>query len=92
MAENMSRKFATMSEEERRRFELEQERAAAAADADAAEAKEELDFGEPRDYPEGTKANREERDGTGALVNEEQHDRRVRQQARARGLKPPKTE
>jgi NOL1/NOP2/fmu family ribosome biogenesis protein len=89
MAENMSRKFATMSEEERRRFELEQEQAAAAADPDAEEAKEELDFEEPRDYPEGTKADLEERDGTGALVDEGQHERRVREQARARGRKPP---
>ena len=36
MGENLSRKFATMSEEERRRYELEME------------ADQELEFGEPR--------------------------------------------
>ncbi|HEX2217514.1 MAG TPA: hypothetical protein VHG35_01825 [Gemmatimonadales bacterium] len=88
MGENLSRRFATMSEEERRRFELEQEQAAAAADPDAEEASEELDFGEPRDYPEGTKANLEDRDGTGALVDDEAHERRIQEQARERERKP----
>ena len=88
MGENLSRRFATMSEEERRRFELEQEQAAAAADPDAEEASEELDFDEPRDYPEGTKANLEDRDGTGALVDDAEHERRVREQAREREPKP----
>ena len=46
MGENLSRKFATMSEEERRRYELEMEEADAARDTD--EAKQELEFGEPR--------------------------------------------
>ena len=79
MGENLSRKFATMSEEERRRYALEQEEAAAARDTD--EADQELEFGEPRDFPERTRANLEDKDGTGALVDEAEHDRRVREQA-----------
>ncbi len=79
MGENLSRRFATMSEEERRRYALEQEAAAAARETD--EADQELEFDEPRDYPERTRANLEDKDGTGALVDEAEHDRRVREQA-----------
>lgn len=82
MGENLSRRFATMSEEERRRYALEQEQAAAARRTD--EEDEELEFGEPRDYPELTRASLEEKDGTAALVDEEEHDRRVREQAERR--------
>jgi hypothetical protein len=71
-----------MSEEERRRYALEQEQAAEARRTD--EENEELEFGEPRDYPELTRANLEEKDGTGALVDDEEHDRRVREQAERR--------
>ena len=46
MGENLSRKFATMNEEERRRYELEMDAAAAARETD--EADQELKFGEPR--------------------------------------------
>ena len=45
MGENLSRKFATMSEEERRRYELEMDQAAA---RERPEAEQELEFGEPR--------------------------------------------
>ncbi|HEY7611561.1 MAG TPA: hypothetical protein VH764_01095 [Gemmatimonadales bacterium] len=82
MGENLSRRFATMSEEERRRYALEQERAAEAGETD--EADQELEFGEPRHDPGLTKANLEDKDGTGALVDEEEHARRVREQARNR--------
>ena len=84
MGENLSRRFATMSEEERRRFALEQEQVGTPADADAVEAAEELEFREPRRDHERTKADLEDRDGTGALVDEEEHARRVREQTRAR--------
>ena len=82
MGENLSRRFATMSEEERRRYALEQEQAADAGETSAAE--QELEFDEPRRDHGRTKADLEDKDGTGALVDEEEHARRVRKQARAR--------
>jgi hypothetical protein len=78
MAENLGGKFATMSEEERRRFALEQGQAAEGGAA-------ELEFEDPRSDPGRTKANLEDRDGAAALVDDEQHEKRVRQKARARG-------
>jgi hypothetical protein len=78
MAENLGDKFATMSEEERRRFALEQGQA---AEGEAAE----LAFDDPRSDPGRTKANLEDRDGAGALVDDEQHEKRVREETRARG-------
>ena len=77
MAENLGGRFATMSEDERRRFALEHGRA---AEGEAAE----LAFDDPRNDPGRTKANLEDRDGTGALVDGEQHEKRVRDEARAR--------
>jgi hypothetical protein len=82
MGENLSRRFATMTEEERRRYTLEQERAKQARETD--EVDQELEFDEPRHDPGRTKANLEDKDGTGALVDEEEHARRVRKQAKAR--------
>jgi hypothetical protein len=78
MGENLSRKFATMTEEERRRYALEQEAAAAARETN--EEDQELEFGEPRRDPGRTRANLEDKDGTGSLVDEEEHARRVREQ------------
>jgi hypothetical protein len=71
-----------MTEEERRRYALEQQRAAEAPQTD--EASQELEFDEPRHDPGHTKANLEDKDGTGALVDEEEHARRVRQQGKGR--------
>jgi hypothetical protein len=82
MGENLSRRFATMTEEERRRYALEQERAIEARETD--EADQELEFEEPRHDPGRTKANLEDKDGTGVRVDEEQHARRVRKQAKDR--------
>jgi hypothetical protein len=79
MGENLSNRFATMSEEERRRYALEQEQAADARETD--EEDQELEFDEPRHEPGRTKASLEDKDGTGALVDEEEHARRVREQA-----------
>jgi hypothetical protein len=86
MGENLSNRFATMSEEERRRFAQEQEEAAAAGEVE--EASQELEFDEPRRDHARTKADLEDRDGTGALVDDEEHQRRVRKQARARKREP----
>jgi hypothetical protein len=77
MAENLGGKFATMSDEERRRFALDQERA-------AEEPADELEFDDPRGDHARTKADLEERDGQGALVDDRQHQERVQQEARAR--------
>ena len=82
MGENLSRRFATMSEAERRRFELEQEEAEEARRTD--EAKQELDFEPPREDHGRTRADLEDKDGTGALVDEEEHARSVREQAKTR--------
>ena len=82
MGENLSRRFATMSEEERRRYALEQEAAAAARETE--EASQELEFDEPRQDHGRTRADLEDKDGTGALVDEKEHARRVREQAAAR--------
>jgi hypothetical protein len=83
MGENLGRRFAEMSEEERRRYALEQDKAAETRRTD--EADQELEFGEPRHDPGGrTRANLEDKDGTGALVDDEEHARRVREQGEAR--------
>jgi hypothetical protein len=71
-----------MTEEERRRYALEQERATEAQET--VEASEELEFDEPRRDPGHTKANLEDKDGTGALVDEKEHARRVRKQGKTR--------
>ena len=86
MGENLSNRFATMSEEERRRYALEQAQADSARDTD--EAKQELEFDEPRRDPSRTRANLEDKDGTGALVDEKQHARRVRKQAKRQEERP----
>ena len=75
MAENLGDRFATMSEEERRRFALKQDQ--------AGEAGGELDFDDPRHDHARTKADLEDRDGEGALVDVRQHEERVREEARA---------
>jgi hypothetical protein len=76
---NLGDKFATMSEEERRRFALEQEQEGAAE-----EPADELEFDDPRSDHARTKADLEERDGQGALVDDRQHQERVQKEARAR--------
>jgi hypothetical protein len=79
MGENLSNRFATMSEEERRRYALEQEQADTARETD--ESEQELEFGEPRHDHSRTRADLGDKDGTGALVDEEEHARRVQKQA-----------
>ena len=63
MTKNDGREFATMTDEERKRFALEH---GGAAPEDAGE---ELELGDPRD-PDA-------RDGTAALLDDEEHERRV---------------
>jgi hypothetical protein len=86
MAENLGGKFATMSEDERRRFAMEQER-----EPEGRQVEEELEFEDPRHDHARTKADLEDRDGAGAQLDDAQHAERVRQEARARSKpsRPP---
>jgi hypothetical protein len=80
MAKNLSRKYATMSDDERRRFALEEEEG-------SRELPSELSFDEPRNEDTmGSQfssireevADPEHRDGMSALLDDEQHERAVR--------------
>lgn len=91
MTRNLSRKFATMSEEERARFEL--EKSVGTEDRPA-----ELDFEEPRDpervgahyaNPKEETADPGHRDGMAALLDDEAHDRAVREEARKQKAPEP---
>ena len=83
MAKNLGRKFATMSEEERRQFALQEEEGPTEHPA-------ELAFDEPRQTenmgPQYSNireevADPEHRDGMSALLDDEQHERAVRNAA-----------
>jgi hypothetical protein len=80
MGENLSRRFATMSEEERRRFELEMEQAEAARETD--EADQELEFGEPRRDHSATRAEVADRDDVDTPGEDEVDARRARERRR----------
>ena len=82
MAKNLSREFATMSEEERLRFAQEESEGSDNRPT-------ELDFDEPRDGDhmgpgfsslKQEVANPENRDGAAALLDDEAHDNAVREQ------------
>jgi hypothetical protein len=86
MARNLSRKFATMSEEERLRFA--QEESEGTEDRPT-----ELDFEEPRDQDnmgagfaslKEEVADPEHRDGLAAQLDDESHERAIQEQNRAR--------
>lgn len=86
MARNLSRKFATMSEDERRRFALQESEG-------TKELPTELDFEEPRDPDHmGVQfasikqevADPEHRDGLSATLDDEQHKRAVAKASRNR--------
>lgn len=86
MAKNLGREFATMSDDERRKFALKQT-------DDMGEAPE-LDFDDPRDADRMGKqygslkeeiADPDNRDGTSALLDDEAHQRNVERQRRSRG-------
>jgi hypothetical protein len=83
MAKNLSREFATMSEDERRRFALLKEEGTEDRPA-------ELDFQEPRNEdnmgPQYSSlseevADPEHRDGMSAMLDDEEHQRNVEQSA-----------
>jgi hypothetical protein len=84
MAKNLSREFATMSDDERRRFALER------GESQPEPAGDELDLDEPRDEDqmgrhyaslEAEVADPDARDGEAALLDDEAH-RRNEQRAR----------
>jgi hypothetical protein len=86
MAKNLGRKYATMSEDERRRFALEE-------DEGTRELPPELTLEEPRDEdrmgqhfasPREEFADPEHRDGMSALLDDEQHERAVQEWATRR--------
>jgi hypothetical protein len=94
MAKNLSREFATMSEDERRRFALE-------AEAGTQDQPAELDFQEPRNennmgsqYSSLSEevADPEHRDGMSAALDDEEHQRNVRQAASRQNDGSPKPE
>lgn len=82
MAKNLSREYATMSEEERSRFRVEEREGVEGRPED-------LDFEEPREkegpqFPSVTAefADPEHRDGLGAALDDEAHRKAVEKQAR----------
>jgi hypothetical protein len=84
MAKNLGRKYATMSEDERRRFALEE-------DEGTRELPSEVNLEEPREHmgqhyasPREEFADPEHRDGMSALLDDEQHERAVREWATRR--------
>ena len=84
MARNVSREFATMSDEERRRFALE------GGTGEAETSAEELELGDPRDEDQGRQypslkaevADPDARDGEAALLDDEAHRRAEKRQRR----------
>ncbi len=94
MARNLSRKFATMSEEERLRFALKENEG-------NKDGPSELDFEEPRDADrmgphfanlKEEVADPEHRDGLAALLDDEAHARAVRKQAPRNPAPEPESE
>ena len=94
MAKNLSRKYATMSEEERLRFA--QEESEGTDDSPT-----ELDFEEPRggaNMGPGFASLKEEvadpehRDGLAAMLDDEAHERALRKQERDRPAADPQPE
>jgi len=90
MAKNLSREFATMTEEERRKFALQEEEGSRELPA-------ELEFEEPRNsdamgsqygsMKEET-ADPEHRDGMSAVLDDEQHRRAVEKERRKSSSSP----
>jgi hypothetical protein len=93
MAKNLSRKFATMSEDDRTRFELEESEG-------SKDRPVELDFEEPRDpermgahyaNPKEEIADPGHRDGMAALLDDNAHERAVQKAGRKRKASDPKS-
>ncbi len=94
MARNLSRKFATMTEEERLQFTREESEG-------SNDRPTELDFEEPRDEKnmgpgfsnlKQEVADPEHRDGMAALLDDEAHERAVQEQTRDRQAPEPEAE
>jgi hypothetical protein len=89
MAKNLSREYATMSEDDRNRFRVEES-------AGVKDRPDDLDFEEPREK-EGPQfpslkaefGDPEHRDGLSAELDDEAHRRAVEEEARRRGLPSP---
>ena len=91
MAKNLGREFATMTDEERRRFELKQREIA--GEMPAEDAADELDMEDPRvSEPMGSRyatpsdevADPDARDGEAALLDDEAHARGVEAERKRR--------
>lgn len=89
MARNHGREFATMTDDERRRFEL--AHGGTAAGPSGEEAADELDLDDPNDAdatgrtyatPSDEVADRDARDGQAALLDDDAHARSVEAQRR----------
>lgn len=92
MAKNLSRKYATMSEDERHRFRVEESEG-------VRDRQDDLDFEEPRDtegpqYPtiQAEFADPEHRDGMSAQLDDEAHRRAVEKASRKRRPSKPQPE
>jgi hypothetical protein len=83
MAKNLSREFATMSEDERRRFALEEEEGTPEHPAELAfdEPRNEANMGPQYSSVREEVADPEHRDGMSALLDDQQHERAVRDAA-----------
>lgn len=89
MAKNLSREYATMSEDDRNRFRVEEGEG-------VKDRPEDLDFEEPREK-EGAQfpsvraefADPEHRDGLGAVLDDEAHRKAVEKEARRQGVPSP---
>lgn len=79
MAKNLGRKFATMSEDERRRFALEEEEGTREHPAELAfeEPRNEENVGPGYSSLRQEVADPEHRDGMSALLDDEQHEKAV---------------
>src|SRR5215212_894325 len=88
MAKNLSREYATMSDDERRKFALEEEEGSRELPAELAfdEPRNEDRMGQHSATPGDEVADPEHRDGMSAQLDETQHRRTVRESAaRAEG-------
>jgi hypothetical protein len=83
MAKNLGRKYATMSEDERRKFALEEEEGSRELPAELAFDEPRIEERMGRHYasPKEEIADPEHRDGMSAQLDDEQHQRAVRKAA-----------
>jgi hypothetical protein len=91
MVKNLSREFATMTDEERRRFALERGGASGGAEGEAAA--DELELDDPRNpdhmgrqfaSAKAETADPDARDGEAALLDDAEHERRVNEERQRR--------